>query len=73
MAEQLIKLLEAVEDLDDVQKVDANFDMDDSAIPTRERRTQRTMLILGIDPGTAVTGYGVVRTGQPHRRWWSAA
>lgn len=27
-AEQLIKLLEALEDLDDVQKVDANFDMD---------------------------------------------
>lgn len=24
------------------------------------------MLILGIDPGTAVTGYGVVRTGSPH-------
>lgn len=32
-AEQLIKLLESIEDLDDVQKVDANFDMDDSAIP----------------------------------------
>lgn len=32
-AEQLIKLLETLEDLDDVQKVDANFDMDDSAIP----------------------------------------
>lgn len=27
-AEALVKLLEAVEDLDDVQKVDANFDMD---------------------------------------------
>lgn len=25
------------------------------------------MLILGIDPGTAVTGYGVVRTGAPHQ------
>lgn len=24
------------------------------------------MLILGIDPGTAVTGYGVVRAGAPH-------
>lgn len=24
------------------------------------------MLILGIDPGTAVTGYGVVRAGTPH-------
>jgi YebC/PmpR family DNA-binding regulatory protein len=32
-AEQLIKLLEAIEDLDDVQKVDANFDMDVSGIP----------------------------------------
>ncbi len=27
-AEQLVKLLEELEDLDDVQKVDANFDMD---------------------------------------------
>ena len=27
-AESLIKLLEQIEDLDDVQKVDANFDMD---------------------------------------------
>jgi transcriptional/translational regulatory protein YebC/TACO1 len=34
VAEQLIKLLEAVEDLDDVQKVDANFDMDVSAMPS---------------------------------------
>ncbi len=25
------------------------------------------MLILGIDPGTAVTGYGVVRAGAPHQ------
>ena len=32
-AEQLIKLLEAIEDLEDVQKVDANFDMDVSGIP----------------------------------------
>ncbi len=31
-AEQLIKLLEVLEDLDDVQKVDANFDMDVSGI-----------------------------------------
>jgi transcriptional/translational regulatory protein YebC/TACO1 len=28
----LVKLLEAVEDLDDVQKVDANFDMDVSEL-----------------------------------------
>jgi YebC/PmpR family DNA-binding regulatory protein len=31
-AEALVKLLEALEDLDDVQKVDANFDMDVSAM-----------------------------------------
>jgi YebC/PmpR family DNA-binding regulatory protein len=31
-AEQLLKLLEALEDLDDVQKVDANFEMDASEI-----------------------------------------
>ena len=31
-AEALIKLMEALEELDDVQKVDANFDMDVSAM-----------------------------------------
>ena len=31
-AEALLKLLEQVEDLDDVQKVDANFDMDESEL-----------------------------------------
>lgn len=31
-AESLLKLIEAIEDLDDVQKVDANFDMDVTAM-----------------------------------------
>ena len=31
-AEALLKLIEALEELDDVQKVDANFDMDVSAM-----------------------------------------
>ena len=31
-ADALVKLLESLEDLDDVQKVDANFDMDESAM-----------------------------------------
>ena len=31
-AEALLKLIEALEELDDVQKVDANFDMDESAM-----------------------------------------
>lgn len=31
-AESLLKLLEALEELDDVQKVDANFEMDDDAM-----------------------------------------
>jgi len=31
-AEQLMKLLEALEELDDVQKVDANFEMDEDAM-----------------------------------------
>ena len=31
-AEALVKLMEAIEDLDDVQRVDANFDMDESAM-----------------------------------------
>jgi YebC/PmpR family DNA-binding regulatory protein len=31
-AQALVKLIEALEDLDDVQKVDANFDMDESEL-----------------------------------------
>jgi transcriptional/translational regulatory protein YebC/TACO1 len=31
-AEQLLKLLDALEELDDVQKVDANFEMDADAM-----------------------------------------
>ncbi|MEQ1694081.1 MAG: YebC/PmpR family DNA-binding transcriptional regulator, partial [Gemmatimonas sp.] len=31
-ADQLIKLLESLEELDDVQKVDANFEMDEDAL-----------------------------------------
>jgi transcriptional/translational regulatory protein YebC/TACO1 len=31
-ADQLMKLLEALEELDDVQKVDANFEMDDDDV-----------------------------------------
>ncbi len=31
-AKQLVKLLEALEDLDDVQKVEGNFDIDDAAL-----------------------------------------
>lgn len=31
-AQQLLKLIEALEDLDDVQKVDANFEMDDAEL-----------------------------------------
>jgi transcriptional/translational regulatory protein YebC/TACO1 len=31
-AEQLLKLLDALEELDDVQKVDANFEMDEDAM-----------------------------------------
>ena len=23
-------------------------------------------IILGIDPGTRITGYGVIKSGQPH-------
>jgi len=31
-ADQLLKLLESLEELDDVQKVDANFEMDEDAL-----------------------------------------
>lgn len=38
----------------------------------RDAACRCVVLILGIDPGTAVTGYGVVRAGATPR-WWNAA
>ena len=76
-AESLLKLIEELEDLDDVQKVWANFDIDDAELAKVEVTSTHAavVLVLGIDPGTANTGYGVVRGGGPavRRRSSSAA
>ena len=62
--ETLLKLLEALEELDDVQKVWANFDIDDAELAKPlDAREAAHVIVLGIDPGTADTGYGVVRGG----------
>ena len=63
-AEQMLKLIEALEELDDVSKVFSNFDIDASAAGGGVELTRlRPVRVLGIDPGTAVTGYGVVESG----------
>ena len=54
-ARQTLRLVELLEDLDDVQRVTANFDD-----PGGSLRRSRRMIVLGIDPGTAALGYGVV-------------
>ena len=69
-AQQMLKLMEALEDHDDVQNVWANFDMSDKEMEeaaAAELRPLR-MIILGVDPGSLRTGYGVIETdGRRHR------
>ena len=63
-ARQALRLVELLEDLDDVQRVTANFD-----IPEERVRRGRRVIVLGIDPGTAALGYGIVErdAGPPAR------
>jgi len=68
-AEQMIRLVEALEELDDVSKVFSNFDIDASSWPRPPAEAQPAVRVLGVDPGTAATGYGVVEAdgrGAPH-------
>ena len=86
----LMRLIEALEDHDDVHAVHANFDVDAEVLERRpasagrsaalsgskaSTRTQNhpMVVVLGIDPGTANTGYGVVVSAAPRSRRSTAA
>ena len=60
-----LRLVELLEDLDDVQRV-----TDERGHPRGAPGRDGRMIVLGIDPGTAALGYGIVeRTGgSPARR-----
>ena len=62
-ARQALRLVELLEDHDDVQRVTANFE-----IPEVDARRGRRVIILGIDPGTAMLGYGVIERTGPRLR-----
>ena len=72
VARQNLRLIEALEDLDDVQRVTANFDLPPRFWPKPPRLERlhghAAVIVLGIDPGTAATGYGLVE-----REWQQAA
>ena len=59
-ADQMVKLMEALEDHDDVQHVWANFDFEETA--------RHSVIILGLDPGTVATGFGIVAFDNGHLR-----
>ncbi len=50
-AEQMLNLMEALEDNDDINNVYANFDIPDEVI-----EAVPLMIVLGVDPGSRVTG-----------------
>ncbi len=51
---QVLNLVETIEELDDVVKVDSNLEISEEAL------AQLGLVVLGIDPGIGTTGYGVV-------------
>ena len=65
-AEKMFKLVQALEDHDDVQNVYANYDIDE-ALMEQLSASGVLMRILGIDPGTRYFGYGVVERLAPGR------
>ena len=58
-AEQMIRLMDLLDDNDDVQKVYANFDIPDDILEAAQLGNR--LLVLGVDSGLANTGYGFVR------------
>ena len=52
-AEQLMKLIDALEDDDDVQTVWGNYDVPDEEL-------EKLVKILGLDPGLGTTGWGLI-------------
>ena len=60
-AVKLIRLVEKLEDLDDVQEVFTNVDVDDEVWP-RPCSAEASMIAIGFDPGTARLGYGVIES-----------
>ena len=64
-ARQNLRLIETLEDHDDVQRVTANFDIPDDVLAeawlsVAAAGAEPLVIVLGIDPGTAMTGYGIV-------------
>ncbi len=75
-AKKVLRLVDLLEDLDDVQNVYANFDIPDSILelveavagprrPAIHRRPASAAIVervfaLGVDPGLSRCGYGVV-------------
>ena len=50
-----------LEDLDDVQEVYSNAEFSEQNIRINELMT----IILGIDPGSRITGYGLIKEDKP--------
>ena len=72
-AQQMLKLIEALEDSDDVQNVWANFDISDKELeaaaacePQRPAPRAADMIILGVDPGSSCApDTGAIRDRRP--------
>ena len=57
----MLRLMESLEELDDVQRVYTNVDFQPRGAREVRRARVPPVLVLGIDPGIATTGYGCRR------------
>ncbi len=71
----MVRLLEALEDLDDVQNVYSNADIPEDVLARSVGRggaepgMAEWTRILGIDPGSRVTGFGLVDSNGASTRY----
>ncbi len=64
-AEKVMRLIDALEELDDVQEVFTNASFDEESLAQTEAKSRhgaKAIRAIGIDPGSRVTGIGVVET-----------
>jgi len=61
-AKNVLGLMEALEEHEDIQNVHANFDISEDEMAKLVKLNNKSMRILGVDPGLRATGFGLVES-----------
>ncbi len=66
-AQKVSRLIDNLDDLDDVQNIYSNWTASDEVMAQLEEAEQFPMMILGVDPGLTRCGVGVIEAGVSRR------